>query len=367
MNVIQVMFGIVLVFLFAGPLAAFLLGTVDAAQNAGARGAQINNTEAMTQFIMWATYTGYQCTPEAGGFEKGTTVGGATYWASWEEVRDDTNRHNDFEELNESYSGKSEFNCYGVENKLPLSQGAWEEAEEFVREDDFWINDQEGEYSKRDFTITEKNSGSDGVRLGPCVAYDEHTGGSTSGDFTFYVTDETVPNVIRYLHAGPGAGGGRRGLGMDEHPDDFGSGPLDGECMVPDESYTHHTDEGPIGTLTVIGADPAARQDSITAEGFADIGNPPYSDGHGWRDRDVKEWKLCPGTEGYIQINVGKNINEQGPGNDWNDRGSQYYSAEFDRLPGNPDIEAAGSLKANTIHPFIVITNLEAPDASGSC
>ncbi|MEE6209037.1 hypothetical protein U3A55_02545 [Salarchaeum sp. III] len=308
----------------------------------------------MTQFIMYTTYSAYQCTPEAGGFEKGTTFGGGTYWGSWTEVRDQTNRHGDFEKLNASYGGK-ELNCYGVENKLPLSQGAWEEVEEGIREDDFWINDQEGEYSKRQFTITEKNSGPQGVQLGPCVAYNEESSG-VSVDFTFYVTDETVPNIIRYYHTGTNNPvDPNRGLGMTEVNDFQGGSSLSpSDCMFPDDGYAGLTDEGPIGTLTVIGAD-GALQRSTEVDAFGEVDNL-IGGGDGWDNRDVKEWKLCPGTKGYIQVNTGKNSNEQGPSGNWNDRGSQDYSVEYERFPGSPDIEAAGSGKANTIHPFIVLT-----------
>jgi hypothetical protein len=392
MKTISAIFSILLVFLFLGPLAAFIVTAGEAAQQAGGTGAQINNTQAMTQFIMYSTITAYQCAGD-GAFEKGLfgDIGG-TFWGSWAQVRDDAIQatHNGFEELNESYPRKTELNCYGAEDDLPLMQDIYDDFNPVDSES--WVNDQEGKFSKRSFEITEKTVSAveQGVDLGPCLAYEEgENNNGLSVDFSYFITDETEPNVIRFPHTNDFSPGNLYGNGFQE-----GNGEtlkstttgnkLDiGKCMQPTEPgeypvnkvpnkntnnlvgapNNHAPNDGPLVTLTVIGADDNALYGSgyvltegkATVKGFGGCSseNNCKGPGTGGDGLKLRQWRLCPGTKGYIQTNTGKNAWEkEAAGGNWEDNPS--YSK--DNTPGKPDIEAAGDRKANQIHPYIVIT-----------
>lgn len=131
---------------------------------------------------------------------------------------------------------------------------------------------------------------------------------------------------------------------------------------LEDAGQNHAPDGGPLATLTVIDAEPEALyggDGDILNQGKAKVHKfngcsskvnckRPGSDDDGLK---LRQWKLCPGTKGYIQTNTGKNKWEK-VGGDWNK--SPDYS--IDNTPGKPDIEAAGDSKANQIHPYIVLT-----------
>ncbi|NMJ76906.1 hypothetical protein GLU64_00635 [Nanohaloarchaea archaeon] len=373
MKTISAIFAILLVFLFLGPLAAFIITAGEAAQQAGGTGAQINNTRAMTQFIMYSTITAYQCSPGGGGYEKGRSdLGGGTFWGSWETLRDTARNHNNFEQLNNSYPRKTQLNCYGVEEKIPFSQGPDDEVNPV--DDDSWINDQQGKFSKRSFEITEKTgSGEEGVQLGPCLAY-ENTYGDAKVGFSYMIAGANEPNVIQFAHNALGGGPftapnpeNLEGNGFSEEGGEVIEPIQQSDCMSP--TYDdHYPETGPLAMLTVIGADQESLDGTKATEldeGFnaCDTGSAapdcsgPGSNGPG---PVLKEYRLCPGTKGYIQTNTGKNKWEKVGGNF---EGPAGYTA--DNPPGKPDIEAAGDSKANRIHPYIVLTEVKHDCAEG--
>jgi hypothetical protein len=365
MKTISAIFAILLVFLFLGPLAAFIITAGEAAQQAGGTGAQINNTQAMTQFIMYSTITAYQCSPGGGGYEKRfSDAAGGTYWGSWETLRDTARNHNNFEQLNNSYPRKTQLNCYGVEEKIPFSQGPRDEVNVF--DDDSWINDQEGRFSKRSFEITEKaGSGEEGVQLGPCLSY-RNTEGTRVG-MAYMFADETEPNVIQFQHSGKDDPKGRGFNAGGDNGDMIEPLQPDRDCMAPDGD-PQVAQTGPLAMVTVIGADQESLHDTkITqTDGYNDCSSGRLASdcsGPGSASGDklyLKEYRLCPGTKGYIQTNTGKNKWEKVDGDFEGDAG---YTA--DNPPGKPDIEAAGDSKANRIHPYIVLTEIKTDCADG--
>ena len=87
-------------------------------------------------------------------------------------------------------------------------------------------------------------------------------------------------------------------------------------------------------------------EDDITGEGWDHVDSSSITGTQGDDSFTVYKYKLCKGTRGYIQTNVGPNSDEKSRGLD--------YSVE--NPPGSADVETGNDRETNIIHPFIVFT-----------
>lgn len=316
------MMGIILVLVFVVVLAAFGYQMVNRAEQSASGKIQINNTQAMTQLVMYNSLIAYTCSDEKGGFHEGTqTVGGDIYWGSWQNYYD----NHDFEALERASGGDLE--CYGSTSKLPLSQGIGDEINPIGK--DTWLNDQAGEYSRKDFVITE-----DGVQLGPCILHESNTNDNDM-NAVYFMAGPDVSAVSTYN----GGDLGRQGPG---YPFPSGDEITSGDCTTIDGSPESSIGQGPAITTIVMEG-----QDAETSEisGWGTISSDWGTGGDS--NFDVREYELCKGTAGYIQTNVGPNDEEK-------NRNPLYTP---DNPPGDSDVETGNDPTANTVHPFIVFTN----------
>lgn len=312
------MMGIVLVLIFMVAMGAFGYQMVNSAEASAGGKLQIENTQQMTQLVMYNSLIAYTCDDEKGGYSEGTqTVGDNIYWTDWEDYRDSVEI--DWGPLEEA---GSDLECYGSPTKLPLSDGFWGEVSPIG--DDTWLNDQPGKYSRKDFVITE-----DDVELGPCIMHSDD------------------PYHATYFIAGPGTSAVTTYRDGAVDWGETGPGYTSSHwCDTPNGFDEYQTDYGPVITVIAIDGDP---DDTVNIDGWDNIDTSGLAGQTGGDENfDGHEYTLCEGTAGYIQTNVGPNDEEtSGAG----------YSVED--TPGDEDTNVGSDDDANVIHPFIVFTNWE--------
>ncbi len=342
MNItINRMMSILLILMFAVPLALFGASMVGSAEAAAGGNHQIDQQTQMTQLIFYTASISYQCTDEIGGFEKGfwADVGG-TYWTDWEDYRENPNF--DWSYLEDA---GSDLECYGATSTLPLAEGLIAES---LPNYQGWLNDQTGEYSRQYFEITEEGDGE--IQIGPCIAY---TQGEEGEDVVLLFAPPTEDAITTYRE------GSSSYTGEVEY---HFSGALDwgSACDAPTGSVGSSTSGGPVITTIIMGEVPdineannndlVERYQGVDGWSAFDSG---FFDEDGPSNFDAPAYTLCEGTTGYVQSNPGPNDEEfEGPD----------YTP--DNPPGDPNLVATegltgGDEEANIIHPYVVITNWE--------
>ncbi|WP_414837877.1 hypothetical protein ACK3SF_00525 [Candidatus Nanosalina sp. VS9-1] len=314
------MMSIVLILLFVVVLGSFAFTMVGEAESSAVGKIQINSTQAMTQLIVYDTLIAHSCTDEKGGYRN--------YLDSWAEFREEY----DFGLLE---GAGSSLRCSASTSKLPLSQGFWDEVNPF--DNDNWLNDQQGKYSRKNFVI----EGDDPVELGPCIINE-----GNNKDMVFFVTDDKVANTLTW----------NKGYSFNNGNDYVSAW----ECnRIHGGSGNGGTSDGPVIVLNVIGAD-EANPNTRSVGAWNNFNDANTGGAH---DIPLHFYELCKGTSGYIQTNVANNNDEVDDGADrgphiWRKSGS--YTAE--QPPGDPDREVGGKSRSNRMHPYIVITNWESCD-----
>lgn len=317
------MMGIILVLVFVVVLATFGYQMVNSAEESAAGKAQIESTEAMTQLVMYDSLIAYACSGEKGGFSEGTqSVGSEIYWGHWKEYY----KKHDFGALEKAMGGDLE--CYASTSKLPLSQGFGDEINPIGK--DTWLNDQAGEYSRKDFVINK-----DGVQLGPCILHNTELDDQDT-NAVYFMAGPDVSAVSTYNGGNIGYAG--PGYQFDHSNDEINAN----DCTTIDGESAYGVDQGPAITTIVINGQNAEKSN---VAGWAEISSPFGTEGES--NFNVRKYELCEGTAGYVQTNVGRNDEEK-------DRDLDYSA---DNPPGSGDVETGGDPKANTVHPFIVFTN----------
>jgi|GEM_PF-2174752 len=332
------MLGILVGLMFGVIMASFVFTMGSSAEGIASSEIEINNTRQMSQLVLYDSLIAYQCSPNQGGYEiltKDETLG--SYWSAWTEYKDASGASATAINWDHLEAAGSNLKCYGSESKLPGTDGALDFAL-----DNSWLNDQQGKYSRKDFRITKK------VILGPCIAYengDSGPSGSDPQDAVFLFSDESSnpgAAVTNYARGGILASitsvnnrGPNYGFGGKMNPSD---------CMKPNHWHGGGTTDSIVSVVTVIGAEDV--EDDITGEGWDHVDSSSITGTQGDDSFTVYKYKLCKGTRGYIQTNVGPNSDEKSRGLD--------YSVE--NPPGSADVETGNDRETNIIHPFIVFT-----------
>lgn len=333
------MAGIIVVVVLAALIGVIFLGdllgqTEEETQNR----ALIDSEEDMMKLVLYDAMIAYGCS--VGGQLDDTD--GDKYWGDWQSMKNlETSPEGevDFEPLNKSMPRKFEgLPCYGTGATLPGTGNLGQEIGPYSKE---WRDDQEGIYSRIRFKI---NGSFD---LPNCfVHYTQDTlpTGSTSDMYEvnapnqvtnswFLVTEEDEESAF---HRG-GAGVGSGSLGMED---------IDCE-EIANPGSTEDSGYGPIMTLTVIddhtGGLPHPSGSSQSPNG--NIGDAVGVDFFQPDPSHVQGHEFPEGTTGYVQTNVGCDSNYP-----------PIYSPQ--NTPGSSELEATGDICANTMHPYIMVTQI---------
>lgn len=337
-NLIQIgrMIGIIIALMFGVAIAAFVFSMGSDAEGIASGELQINNTKQMNQLVLYNSVIAYQCTPNKGGYEVRTASWVGNYWSAWSEYRDVSGAG--VTEINWGHleAAGSNLECYGSESKLPGAEGNLVDVY-----DDSWLNDQGGKYSRKDFRISDSPKD---VYLGPCLIYNKGYSGKSGNDpqsVTFLFTGEETNSAITIAAGTLGSFFNNRGPGYNFN----GGGTLNSDTYcekIGVNPPVGNADSAIVSTVTLIGA-----ETSDTAAGYPKTAGDNVGKGHFESSFNTYRYRLCEGTRGYIQTNVGKNTVTTPP---------DFSTAN---APGSPDREVGLDQETNLVHPFIVFTNWE--------
>lgn len=327
-NIIGTMVALVVTLIVAGVLV-IQAGYLDEFLQANSNRIGIQDDATMHQLILYDTTIAYVCNDKKGGYY---TASGALQWESFGSFRknDGAGTPWTFGELEEALPAAKPLSCYGETKPFPgrgnLVGG------------DNWINDQEGEYSRKRFSVESD------IQLGEengCFGFKGgEYGGDDFSDTAFVFSDRNSPNKFKFGINSGKISGCKKFQGEDAN---HGSN-LDGNWMNGGKPNV-------MSTVTVMTSDGISlNSDQKKNRGTVN----QVSNGGGLNSHDIEKYsfKLCEGTKGYIQANTGGNKNVDGPDNN----GDVAYSP--DSPPGFSEKEKTGSAEGeNKIHTFIVITN----------
>ena len=337
------MLGILAGLMFGVILASFVFSMGASAEGIASSEMQINNTEQMNQLILYDAVIAYQCTPNKGGYEIRRSEWVGNYWSAWTEYREVSGAGITGIDWGHLEAAGSNLECYGSDSRLPGAEGVLPDVF-----DNSWLNDQGGEFSRKNFKIVEGGP-NPYVELGPCLGYenegndDNDKSGSDPQDVTFLFTDETTDNGMAL------ASGSLGSVFDNEGPGYSFSGDLDEiDCQTVGSTSNNDLKDNSAVVITVNLLGEVDKGDAVLTKN-TDGGTK----GNVATNFDTYKYRLCPGTRGYIQTNVG-GATESGP-----------FSTSSP--PGLADKEVGSDSEVNFVHPFIVFTDWSVADPSGDC
>jgi len=318
------MLGILVGLMFGVIMASFVFTMGSSAEGIASSEMQINNTEQMNQLILYDAVIAYQCTPNKGGYEIRTASWVGNYWSAWTEYKEASGASATGIDWGHLEAAGSNLECYASESKLPGTEGNLVDVQ-----DNSWLNDQGGKFSRKYFEITTNN-----VTLGPCLGYensDTGASGSDPQDVTFLFADETTDSGMAL------ASGSLGSFFNNEGPGYSFSSLSESDCQTVGSTSTSDLNGNAAVVITVNLLGEVDTDDAASTPNAAG-----GTKGNVATNFETYEYDLCKGTKGYIQTNVG----------------GATESAPFtvSNPPGLSDKEVGSDDEVNFVHPFIVFT-----------
>lgn len=368
-KIIMVMAMIIMVFLAGGLLLGFIISTGGFLDKQSGR-VMIDSNDAFQQMVFFNAVRAYQCDDRGGGYKDA--------WNSWQHYKQKADSRTDisFQDLKDAMPATSpELTCSGTPNNLPLSNygGA---TREFVGgaldslgagETGDWGNDQQGRFGRIKFEINTSGLPTNSIQLGNAASPREgafcHDGQNTDTVFIWSSPEDPSLSVLNQ----------ETNIDCVTFDNSDNSGHVSSSAIHSQSSFMD--DKGPLIPVTLIGYDFDINSLKDLAPGdYLDRVEVTVKDGGvgGWASRNVPgasfitgssgskdfnvqgyPWTLCDEARGYIQTNVGGPASAQGPNSDLSNPG---YTPQN---PPGVDKEQPGDhpIDANSIHPFIVITD----------